>query len=297
MSQDETGADVSPDTAEVVDQEPDGHVDETEVTEENEAESPPAVEDNDDETTDVQEDSEIVKAVEEATRNQKERIDKLTDNWRSTERENDSLRARIDELEGQLSEVESSQPLKTLADFDGDEQEFGRYMLEQGEKNAEKVFDRMMRERSPEAAQVDDIETAYEAREKAFMESTPDYHDKVIADRTVPIKQSMAEAIKASEIGPEIAYYLASNRDIAADIARKPDGVSAYEIGKIEVQLRDEMAKTGKSASDAPKPPPQAVKGKNAGTRVAATDPRSDKLSHNEWLRRRELELAKRQAG
>jgi len=293
MSQDEHGADASPETDEVVDQEPDGQIDETEVPGESEADSPPADDENVDETT-HDSDSEIVKAVEEATANQKKRIDTLTDNWRSTERDNDALRKELDEVRAELASVRSEQPLKTLADFDGDEQAFGKYMLEEGERRAERVAERILKDNSPEAVTIDDIDAAHNAREDAFMKSTPDYHDKVIADRTVPIKQAMAEAIKASEIGPEIAYYLASNRDIAADIARKPDGVSAYEIGKIEVQLRDEMAKTGKAASDAPKPPPKSVKGQQPGTRIAANDPKSDRLSDAEWQRRREVDLAKK---
>jgi hypothetical protein len=51
--------------------------------------------------------------------------------------------------------------------------------------------------------------------------SRPDY-DVVVRDPSLPITPLMADVIRESEKGPEIAYYLATNRSELAQIASRP---------------------------------------------------------------------------
>ena len=102
----------------------------------------------------------------------------------------------------------------------------------------------------------------------------------------------MAETIQASEIGPELAYYLGSNPKEAERIARLSPYLQAKEIGKIEVKLADNPPV--KKTTSAP-PPIKPVTAKTVGAPVRdTTDPRSIKeMSTSEWIEAERLRQIK----
>ncbi|MGH6737585.1 MAG: hypothetical protein ACREDY_00875 [Bradyrhizobium sp.] len=76
-----------------------------------------------------------------------------------------------------------------------------------------------------------------EKRSKA-LEAHPDYEE--VAERAdLPITMPMVHAIVASDVGPEIAYYLGSHPEEAARIAALSNNPvrTVYEIGKIAAQV------------------------------------------------------------
>ena len=95
----------------------------------------------------------------------------------------------------------------------------------------------------------------------------------------------MAETIQASDVGPDVAYYLGSNPREAERISRLSPYLQAKEIGKIEVKLTDNPPV--KRTTNAP-PPIKPVTAKGAGTPVYdTTDPRSiSAMSASEWIER-----------
>jgi len=280
------GADASPDVsdAEVTD-EAEAEVAETE-DQESEAESPPADEENVDETTDE------IKARADALQ---DRIDKLTKNWRTTEREADDLRKQLDEANERLASAEKETPLKTLADFDHDEQAFTRYLLDESEKRAQRVARELVAK--PPEPDTNEAESAYEAhvaRERAFEAENPDYRRKVYDDN-VKISQLMATEIEASDVGPDMAYYLASNPDISREISLLPQRDAIRRMVQLETEVKANKAATsGNTSTKAPPPQERRVKGGKPGVRINANDPKSDRMTDAEWLRRREVELAKK---
>ena len=123
---------------------------------------------------------------------------------------------------------------------------------------------------------------AYKEREEAAFEKYDDF-EQVVYNRALPITSVMAETIQASDIGPDVAYYLGSNPKEAERISRLSPYLQAKEIGKIEVKLTDNPPV--KRTTNAP-PPIRPVTAKSTGAPARdTTDPRSIKdMSTSEWI-------------
>lgn len=93
-------------------------------------------------------------------------------------------------------------------------------------------------------------ETTWQQKQAEAAKKYEDFIDVVSAD-DLAITPIMAEAIKDSDMGPEVAYYLGKNPDQAERIARLNPAAQVREIGKIEARLE---SKPPKSASKAPPP-------------------------------------------
>jgi hypothetical protein len=105
----------------------------------------------------------------------------------------------------------------------------------------------------------------------------------------------MAETIKASDLGPDLAYWLGSNPKEAERISRLSPLLQAREIGKIEAKLGSEPVQ--KKTTSAPEPiRPVSARAANPGV-TDTTDPRSVKtMNTSDWIeaeRRRQIEKAK----
>ena len=131
---------------------------------------------------------------------------------------------------------------------------------------------------------------AYHDKEEEVRGKYDDF-DQVAYNPNLPITDVMAETIRASEIGPELAYHLGSNPKEADRIARLSPFLQAKEIGKIEAKLAAEPPQ--KKISSAPAPiSPVTARATNPGV-TDTTDPRSTKaMSDSEWIeaeRRRQI--------
>lgn len=149
---------------------------------------------------------------------------------------------------------------------------------------AERKAAELLARREAEREQMALLE-AYHDREEAAREKYDDF-EQVAYNQNLPITTVMAQTIQASDIGPDIAYYLGSNPREADRIARMSPYMQAKEIGKIEAKLADSPAPVKKTTS-AP-PPIKPVTAKGAGTPVYdTTDPRSvSAMSASEWIER-----------
>lgn len=104
---------------------------------------------------------------------------------------------------------------------------------------------------------------SYEQRAAEFRQSKPDF-DAVVHDPSLRISPTMAEVIRVSEAGPQVAYHLGTNPSEAARIAALPDTLQAAELGRIEARLTYEAPKAQPQKA-APPPPPKTVAGLSAG--------------------------------
>lgn len=139
-------------------------------------------------------------------------------------------------------------------------------------------------------------QSAHLDREEAAREKYDDYV-QVAHSQLVPITESMAETIRASDIGPDLAYYLGQNLKEAHRIAKLTPLLQAKEIGRLEAKLAADPVPTRKSSSaPAPITPVSARAGVNV---VDTTDPRSVKsMSASEWITaERARQVRKAQAG
>jgi hypothetical protein len=124
-----------------------------------------------------------------------------------------------------------------------------------------RVEQRIARER--ENAQREAVVQTYQGRVNAAREKFADY-DAVVCDPSLPISPLMAEVIKESELGPEVAYHLGTNRSEAQRIAALPPHRQAAELGKLEAKLTAAPAPQSAPRTPPP-PPPKTVSGLSAG--------------------------------
>jgi hypothetical protein len=140
-----------------------------------------------------------------------------------------------------------------------------------------------------------EIVEAYHDREEEVRNKYDDF-DQVAYNPQLRVTDVMAETIRASDIGPEIAYHLGSNPKEADRIARLSPYLQAKEIGRIEAKLAD--APPVKKTSSAPAPiRPVTARATNPGV-TDTTDPRSTQtMSTSEWIEaERRRQIAKWQA-
>jgi hypothetical protein len=93
----------------------------------------------------------------------------------------------------------------------------------------------------------------------------------------------MADTIRASDIGPDVAYYLGSNPKEVDRISRLAPILQAKEIGRIEAKLAD--APPVKKTTSAPTPISPVTARSNGTPAFDTTDPRSIKsMSTSQWI-------------
>ena len=165
-------------------------------------------------------------------------------------------------------------------------QAYAQFIREEAQKLVE--FEKQQAQRAA-------LDDAYADREEEARSKYDDF-EQVAYNPKLPVTDVMAETIKASEIGPDLAYWLGSNPKEAERIARLSPLLQAREIGKIEAKLAAEPPQ--KKTSSAPAPiTPVTARAVNSGV-TDTTDPRAAKtLSTSEWIEaERRRQIAKMQA-
>lgn len=106
--------------------------------------------------------------------------------------------------------------------------------------------------------------TTWQQKVEAAKAKLPDF-DQVMRESKAPMTQAMAEAIKESDIGPEIAHHLATNPEIAARLAGLSSTASILELGKIAASLSQAAAPAApaKRITSAPTPPTPVGSGRS----------------------------------
>jgi len=140
-----------------------------------------------------------------------------------------------------------------------------------------------------------EIEDTFAEREEEARSKYDDF-EQVAYNPNLRVTDVMAETIKASDLGPDLAYWLGSNPKEAERISRLSPLLQAREIGKIEAKLSAEPPQ--KKTTSAPEPiRPVSARATNPGV-TDTTDPRSTQtLSTSEWIAaERQRQIAKAQA-
>ena len=131
----------------------------------------------------------------------------------------------------------------------------------------------------------------FRQRETDFLAKTPDYRDKVY-DNTLPLSSATVELIAESSDGPEVAYFLANNRELAQQIYDLPPVQAAREIGRIEARLaqaREAVPPPPKPVLTQAPPPPPSIE---AVEPAVEKDP--NKMSDAEFAKWRRRQIAQR---
>lgn len=139
-----------------------------------------------------------------------------------------------------------------------------------------------------------EIEETFAEREEEARGRYDDF-DQVAYNPNLRVTDVMAETIKASDNGPDLAYWLGSNPKEADRISRLSPLLQAREIGKIEARISAEPVQ--KKTSSAPDPiRPVNARATNSGV-TDTTDPRSTQtMDVSAWIaaeRQRQIAKAK----
>lgn len=225
------------------------------------------------------------------------RLDELTRNWRETERDRDYWRelAMRQPQQPESAPTPPPQPqekLKTLEDFEFDTGKFTEYLTERALANLEsKVQERRAAEERKTAQER--AVTGFREREAAFSKEVEDYSEVAYK---APINEQVSRLVMELDEGPQVAYYLGKNPSIAQQLNQLPPSRAAMELGRIEARLgieREKAQAAKKRVSDAPPPAPK-VDAVEPAVNIRPDSPESDKLTHKEWLDKRNKQLAKR---
>jgi len=145
------------------------------------------------------------------------------------------------------------------------------------ERKAQELLQQQAAQREQEA-----LLDSYREREETAREKYEDF-EAVALNPRLPITQVMAQTIQASDVGPDVAYYLGTNPKEAERISKLPAILQAKEIGKIEVKVTSSPPIKKSSAAPAPITPVASRTSGNAA--YDTTDPRSVKtMSTSEWI-------------
>ena len=123
---------------------------------------------------------------------------------------------------------------------------------------------------------------SYQEREEQARDKYEDF-EQVAYNPNLRITNVMAETIQASDVGPDVAYYLGTNPKEADRISRLSPYLQAKEIGRLEAKLVSEPLV--KKTTSAPAPIAPVTARSTGGTAYDTTDPRSTKtMSASEWI-------------
>jgi hypothetical protein len=189
---------------------------------------------------------------------------------------------RLAELEA--TKKVASAPLPDVNDFES----ATAYAEALAERKAQELLNQ--REQAKQQAQL--LEAYHEKEEDA--RGRYDDFEQVAYNPNLPVTEVMAQTIQASEIGPDVIYYLGSNPKEAGRIASMPPILQAREIGKIEAKLASNPPV--KKTSTAPAPIAPIAAARSSGTPAYdTTDPRSVKtMTTSEWIEAERLRQIKK---
>jgi hypothetical protein len=141
--------------------------------------------------------------------------------------------------------------------------------------------EQLLQQRELERQQAAVVESYHEKEEQA--RDKYDDFEQVAYNPSLKISTVMAQTIQASEIGPDIAYFLGSNPKEADRISRLSPFLQAKEIGKIEAKVA--ASPPTRKPSSAPAPIEPVAARASGAPAYDTTDPRSIKaMSTSDWI-------------
>jgi len=187
----------------------------------------------------------------EYTANVKERIDDLTASFREEQRKGTAKDLKIEELQAQIDAIPpQEEALKTLEDFEYDNEKWQSYMATEIPKRAREAAREELKGFQAKA-DTESRQDAFRRREKEFAADHKDYNQVVYGEvngqRGWVASDHMVREIMLSDMGQELTYHLASNPDIAAKLYNLDAHDTTRRIALLENQLVSEKAKANQS--------------------------------------------------
>lgn len=201
----------------------------------------------------------------------------------------------LEKTEPQPEPIEEAQPpvRPKLADFDHDVEAYAEALGDFTERSIQYAADKKVQEIESKTVKAQESNTqaqAQEQRQTRFIEQStefaaenPDYYD-IVGNPTLSISQAMTDALMDESViqnGAAVTYHLGLHPEIAARIANKPPAAAQAELVRIEANLSKTVPEV--KTSSAPQPPNPIQSTRATSTSVLPTDPKSDKMTTEEW--------------
>ena len=218
------------------------------------------------------------------------KFDKLTFEKHEARREAEYWRNQANQQQQPPEPAPAQQqpePLRTLEDFEYNESQYQAYLFQTSQNNAVEAARRVLKEEQAQSEQSRKF-SEFQSKENEFSKDKSDYFD---VTRSLPnFSQVMVEVTEDMDTGVDIRYHLGKNPDVADKIARMSPLAAARELGKIDAKLEYAKEQKGKTVSSAPAPPPK-IDAVTPSMKVDIASKEGDKLSTDEWLKRRNKQL------
>ena len=186
------------------------------------------------------------------------------------------------------AETEARQPAQPSYDLSPDQ--FDTYE-DYADALAERKAEELLVKRET-AKQTQALQEQYYEREETARDRYDDF-DQVAYNPNLPVTDVMAQSIQASDVGPDVLYWLGTNPKEANRISRLGPILQAKEIGKIEASLTS--APPVRKSSTAPAPIAPVTPRASGGSVYDTTDPRAVKsMSTSEWIEAERLRQIKK---
>ena len=186
------------------------------------------------------------------------------------------------------AETEARQPAQSSYDLSPDQ--FDTYE-DYADALAERKAEELLAKRET-AKQTQALQEQYYEREETARDKYDDF-DQVAYNPNLPVTDVMAQSIQASDVGPDVLYWLGTNPKEAVRISRLGPILQAKEIGKIEASLTS--APPVRKSSTAPAPIAPVTPRASGGSVYDTTDPRAVKsMSTSEWIEAERLRQIKK---
>jgi len=222
----------------------------TEPVEQVEEQSEPVAEDEEKVTEERKPNPKLEKRFSELTK-QREQLRKEAEEERS---KREQLETRLKALESQAApKQEQSRDDKPKPDQFVDAFEYAEALADWSAENAvmRSKQEEIERRRQEERNKI--IET-WNGRLESAKKEIPDF-DEMVASSDVIVPDHIREAILDSDVGPQILYHLAENKDLAEKISKSSAITALREIGRLEARFEKTDAKEVKPVAQKSKAP------------------------------------------
>ena len=172
-------------------------------------------------------------------------------------------------------------PQPTLEQFDHDTDKWAAAYSVWSDQRVQAVAKAQVGQAMREQVSVNEAEASrarWQDKSQDFSEKHPDF-ETVISNPALKITPDMLSVFQDSDKGPDIAYHLGKNPDIAAKIARLPRNKMALAIGRLERDLSTPKPQP----TNAPQPP------NPVGGQQPTVDP--GEMGIDDWIDHRREEL------
>lgn len=203
---------------------------------------------------------------------------------------NAAMAAQLEEAQRKIAELEVKTPKvepkgkPDPKDYDG--KDWSDYYADLAEWTAENKLEAKLKERESKAQEAELRKAAeerrktFESKVSEFSKATPDF-DEAIETSGIAEIPMLGAVILETDMGPQVAYYLANNPDEAEKLRGKTYGQIAAAVGKIEAKLESPKSKEVRT-TQAP-PPIKPVGGSAKGSFDPYASKGDDYEAYQRW--------------